>query len=316
MVWRYKFLVLTMMLVVCQHIQMAVSQNLIPNGGFEQYQNCPFNLGQVFQSTGWINPSLGQPDFFHMCSSTSASVPVNNNGYQLAHSDSGYAGIYIYNVGDLREYIEVQMNSPLQQGVCYYFEMYINLGDYYKYTCNTIGAYFSDTLVSMPSWYYNFPFVPQIQNSNPAFPDTASWQLVSGSFTAQGGEQFVIIGNFNTNANSNVMVVNPSGASLCVVQIDDISLTPCSSTGNSELSTEVIKLWPQIFDDFLEITCSDNPAQQKMLKLYDVAGRMVFRKAFASSGKIQLPQLNSGSYIYEVSFDNAVRGRGKLIKNR
>ena len=310
----FRVLLLLTLLQTAPQLKVAVAQNLIPNGGFEQYQNCPFNLGQVFQATGWIDPSFGQPDFFHMCSSTAASVPVNVNGYQPAHSDSGYAGIYIYNVGDMREYIEVQMNTPLQQGVCYYFEMYINLGDYYKYTCNTIGAYFSDTLVSMPTWYTNFPYTPQIQNTNPAYPDTATWQLVSGSFTAQGGEQFVIIGNFNTNANSNVMIVNPSGASLCVVQIDDISLTPCSSIGISEPSSSKIKVWPQLFDDFLEITFSDQLNQPGMLQLYDVSGRMVFRTTFTASGRIQLPVLNSGSYVYEVSSNNTVNARGKLIK--
>lgn len=308
-------LLLTMLFAVTHQLHTAHAQNLIPNGGFEQHQFCPFNLGQVYQANGWIDPSLGQPDFFHMCSSSATGVPVNANGYQPAHGDSGYAGIYTYNVGDMREYIEVQLNIPLQQGVCYYFEMYINLGNYYKYSCNSIGAYFSDTLVSMPSWYTNFPFIPQIQNTNPAFPDTVNWQLVSGSFTAQGGEQFVIIGNFNTNANSNVIIANPSGASICMVHIDDISLIPCSSTGHAEVAAEAINVSPSLFNDFLEVTYPDELMQTGTLQLYDISGRLTFSTVVNSSAKVNLPQLKPGVYFFELRFENGVNKRGKLVKS-
>ena len=46
---------------------LALSQNLVPNGGFESMTACPEEKGEIEKASGWINPNEANPDFFHEC---------------------------------------------------------------------------------------------------------------------------------------------------------------------------------------------------------------------------------------------------------
>jgi hypothetical protein len=62
----------------------------------------------------------------------------------------------------------------------------------------SIGAYIS---VTAPSSAVNtpLPFTPQVVSTG-SVNATTGWTLISGIYTAIGGEQFITIGNFNTDA--------------------------------------------------------------------------------------------------------------------
>lgn len=65
-------------------VKPAASQNLFPNGGFEQYDQCPTYSSQINRCTGW-DSCIGTADFYH-CSyygwSTIGSygIPATGNG--------------------------------------------------------------------------------------------------------------------------------------------------------------------------------------------------------------------------------------------
>jgi hypothetical protein len=137
------------------------AQNLVPNGDFEQYSNCPVGFGQIDSLLYWFNPCIppyggsgtlsGSSDYFNACNDTAGvNVPYSSFGFQLAHSNNGFAGLALFfiNISNFREYIEVPLTSPLIANNCYYFEMYVSLANNSGYTADTIGAYFSDTIVS------------------------------------------------------------------------------------------------------------------------------------------------------------------------
>lgn len=42
---------------------------------------------------------------------------------------------------------------------------------------------------------------------NQAFSDTTQWTQIQGCFTANGGEQYITIGNFNYNVNTDTLYV-------------------------------------------------------------------------------------------------------------
>ncbi|UPT67636.1 MAG: hypothetical protein M0D57_02910 [Sphingobacteriales bacterium JAD_PAG50586_3] len=68
------------------------AQNLIQNGGFEEYDYCPVNLGEI-PIKYWYSPTLNTPDYFHSCvSNNDNDVPNNNFGWQFAQQGEGYVG--------------------------------------------------------------------------------------------------------------------------------------------------------------------------------------------------------------------------------
>ena len=79
------------------------AQNLVPNGDFEKYNNCPKNLAEIDFSPsflsfptvqGWVCPTFGTSDYYNACAAgTMAGVPLNVAGYRTAHSGSAYAGM-------------------------------------------------------------------------------------------------------------------------------------------------------------------------------------------------------------------------------
>ena len=64
----------------------AHGQNLVPNGSFEEYGECPNNGAQIDRAIGW-SAFRRSPDYFNSCDEGSvASVPFNFIGEQFAAS--------------------------------------------------------------------------------------------------------------------------------------------------------------------------------------------------------------------------------------
>lgn len=207
----------------------SYSQNLIPNPSFEDTVSCPTNVGNLNHTYSWIAPSTGSPDYFNSCTGNlSVSVPHNIQGFQYAHGGDAYVGIAIYAAQGVtyREYIEVQIDTPLLANKCYHFEMYCNQGNRSQYTTDAIGVYFSDTMISGITSSSELQLIPQIENSTGNYLDTLNWTLVSGTYTANGGENYIIIGNFKNDSNTVAIFNNGNGLSPGTYSyIDDVLLT-------------------------------------------------------------------------------------------
>jgi hypothetical protein len=291
-------------------------QNLVPNGNFEQYTSCPTAPNQVYTSLFWINPSGSSPDYFNQCtSSPEVGIPNNWAGFQQAKSGVAYCGIGVYvqppHPLNYRENLEVPLVSSLVANSCYYFEMYINLGDTCKYTTDKIGVYFTDTLVTSGNWE-NLPYTPQINNSTGNMPDTMNWILVNGTYTATGGESYIVIGNFNSDINTDSMVVNFNGAHHAYVYIDDVSLTLCTGINSRDNSTG-INVYPNPAIDKLIITAVNNDLLEIILQ--DMSSRKILQQKFINAISINTAQFAKGIYLYEVRNKNGVVKKGKVVKD-
>jgi len=305
-------------------------QNLVPNGNFEQYSGCPIWNSQLDSVLFWINPAVpptgGTPDYFNQCaySFSGVSVPYNFPGYQLAHSGVAYCGLGIY--GDAsttmnwHEYVEVPLTSSLIANSCYQFEMYINNSNVNRFTSDDIGVYFSDTVISGINNWFQLPFTPQIVNTPGVFPDTLNWTLVSGNYTAAGGESFIIIGNYKANVNTTLVVSNNS-ASLETVYfyIDDVSLTPTPCTGIEEYNPQTeINIYPNPATDFtiIEYTLPQGEYTGEII-FFDMQGNEI--KHFTVDRmfdhlRISTYDLPAGTYIYTLQTSKGISGSRKMIK--
>ncbi len=213
------------------------AQNLVPNAGFESYSACPVFASQLDSAVPWFNPTAGTPEFYHACAAYSSGVSVPQQytgGFQYARSGSGYAGLYTYNnyVADMREYAEIQLISPLVTGICYYFEMYVNVPNNFSLASDGIGALFVQGALHANSAKV-IPQSPQIENPvGNVLTDTAGWTKIAGYFTADGGEDHLIIGNFRDDDHTITTVVNPNCWYLhaAYLLIDDVLLQPVEGT--------------------------------------------------------------------------------------
>ncbi len=227
--------------VLCGLFFLSQAQNLVPNPSFEFFVSCPNNQDQLFKATPWLSPTGTTPDYYNACTSSIVSVPTNWYGFQNARTGSAYAGFasYYYCNFNCREYIEAPLLDTLLPGRKYCVSFYVSLADSSFNGIAPIGAYLSDTIVNNLATVEYLQVTPQI--SSPALipiSDTLNWILVSGSFIANGGEKFIIIGTFVTDTNLTIDTVRTSFLPIekfAYYYIDDISVTeviPCNSNTN------------------------------------------------------------------------------------
>ena len=101
----------------------AQAVNLVPNPSFESYVSCPTSFSQIYQAAPWDTPTTGTPDFLNACAPVvfpSVNVPLNEQGYEFAHTGVGYAGLIPLSAApDYREYIQAPLTSPLVASSAY-----------------------------------------------------------------------------------------------------------------------------------------------------------------------------------------------------
>ncbi len=128
-----------------------------------------------------------------------------------------------------RGYPRNSLKQTLQIGHNYCVKIYYNVTDQSSYGVDGLGAYFGDnstdtmTQCDKPITY----LTPQIQNPNNNFiTDTAHWALLTGIFTANGTEKYMMLGNFKSDVTTNSVMINPTNLPLifCDVIYDDVSV--------------------------------------------------------------------------------------------
>lgn len=298
---------------------LSLAQNLVLNPSFEDTLFCPYGASAISVAFPWFQPSLqgSSSDLFNPCSfPATVGVPYNFTGFQFPRTGEGYAGIYC-NVDSLniREYIEGKLESPLLAGNIYCVSFYVSLADTAMFAISKIGAYLSqDSLLY--SGYDAITFVtPQIENTaNNFLTSKTDWMEVYGTFTANGGENFITIGNFNNPSNTPTLPViggvNVSG----YYYIDDVSVINCDSLQsiNKYNIKDKINVYPNPFSETLNIKI-DNSLQYEFL-LYDLGSRLCVNYTFTNSMKMYLEPLAKGMYFYELRSPNGNIEYGKVIK--
>jgi hypothetical protein len=218
------------------------AQNLVPNGDFEIYSQCPNFISQIIRATGWINGATKTtPDYFNSCSSysTGVNMPYTTAGYQNDFlGGNAYAGIYTFNKGfpnDAREYIQIKLTDTLMPGTKYLISMYVNNSDAFDYCVATLGMYLTTGPIQAPSnlGFINVPN-PQVKHSS-TIKDTISWTLVQDTMIGNG-ELYLTIGNFSYDSLSDTLKITGNGMFYGAtynfidgVSIYDVTLGSCHS---------------------------------------------------------------------------------------
>jgi hypothetical protein len=157
------------------------------------------------------------------------------------------------------------------------------------------------------------PFIPQISNNISTIFDTLTWKLVSGDYTATGGEAYLTIGNFKNDANTNVITTDTSGIHVLYCFIDDVSLTTCTTGINEQNEVAALTIYPNPFSDKIIFSINNNELSE--ITLCDITSRKIVHQKFLSSVSINTEQLSKGIYLYEVRNKNGVVKKGKVVKD-
>src|ERR1051326_874153 len=197
----------------------SFAQNLVPNPSFEQYDTCPNYYSQIYHAIPWFHPTAGTSDYFNVCIDTSAiygnylGVPQNFIGNQNTKTGTAYAGEFLtYEYLDYKEYIEVKLTTPLQIGTKYFVSFYVSLSDSSFYATDNIGACFSVDTLKGDTLLTNTPHI--VNPLGNFIANKSLWTAVYGSFIADSAYQYVTIGNFKNDANTDTVYVGAGGSAL------------------------------------------------------------------------------------------------------
>jgi outer membrane protein OmpA-like peptidoglycan-associated protein len=196
--------IIGVVLTLC--LGLVQAQNLVPNPGFESYQQCPGTFSQApheFRVEGWRSATLGTPDYFNTCSNGEANVPHNWAGVSDACEGKGYAGIYTWSNADscYREYLQCTLTEPLIKDSVYQISFRYKLSSYSKYSIDRMGLFISNRTPGQRSddVLRIDPTLSVIRDSA-LTRSTGLWEKAQMAYKASGGEQYVTIGNFFDNA--------------------------------------------------------------------------------------------------------------------
>lgn len=294
------------------HFSGFSQQNLVQNGSFEEYYQCP-DVGNVPLSeyvAYWQNGgNWDTPDFFHPCSNIPGNtVPCNWRGCQFPINGDSYVGLWTFSshhpdIG--REYIQTELTQPLQPGIRYIISFHVSLAEEYGgYAISSIGAALTETMPDTLLGGYLLDAEPQVLH-NPIIPitDTANWVLISDTVRSRGDyERYLTIGNFNTDEESDTLFFNPSAqvAQLSYYFIDNVSVVP------------IDRIPDNVAEQPLQYSIYPNPATYKLrvesqaplaqVKVTDLAGRTSIQQTFRQAQgdvSVDVSSLPSGIYLLE-----------------
>ena len=307
-----------------------ITQNLIQNGSFEKTTN-PNCLVNPYNYLDYWQP-IGSPDYFNaLCTNGGYKVPANGFGISYPLNGNAYCGIAIYyRTSEAKEYIQQYLSSPLVSSKIYYVSFYVSLSDRVTYSVKNIGAYFSVTQPTVVGNTY-FSATPQVENQTGYLTDTIGWTKIEGYFTAQGGEQYITIGNFHSIINTDTLYTStidpfPSDPGTAYYYIDSVSLYDALTmpTGLSELKDETrFRLYPNPTVGNLTLALSNistslNAGRERkgqrdyLIKIYDVLGRKV--KALEYETEFDISDLEKGIYFLSLYKNATLIGTRKVVK--
>ncbi|MBC8045499.1 MAG: gliding motility-associated C-terminal domain-containing protein [Fimbriimonadaceae bacterium] len=231
--------------------QLFAQYNICPNPSFEDYNDCPeyysnIDLDDDTFVDEWLRPNSATSDYFHGCSSSGSVVDVPNeyfSDYQHARTGNAFAGFFLYVYSHLwREYVQAKFIEPMVADECYYIEFWVACahttedfeGGVMNYTSDDFGANISDERPYEPFNAGEIDYIPQIENPEGSYlTDTSIWYKVCGFYQAAGGEEWITIGNFKGDDETDFIPIIDDGGDpyneYVYVFIDDVLVTPLDS---------------------------------------------------------------------------------------
>ncbi|MFT4681360.1 MAG: hypothetical protein ACI9YU_001205 [Flavobacteriales bacterium] len=316
------------LILLCSAI-CGAQENLVPDPSFEENVNCPFLGGQLWMLPEWdLVRGGGSVDYYHSCAQDCCNWYGNRNGSQEPRTGNGYINILLQHnnhtfPGTIEgNFIGNGLTDTLKAGHRYDVELFVSLIDSGRYACRNIGVHFSDgqpiddvdTLLILE---------PQVGYEGPFLTDKENWVEISGSFIAEGGENYLTIGNFDGAENSDTLNLNEGGTDpttdyweIAAYFLDDVSVVEDTSYhvgvgpfGSAQGPS--VKLWPNPVQEALRIEVK--PRVKHGVTVVDIMGREILRCAL-NDGSVDVSGLENGVYFINIQFEDGREVSRKFVK--
>lgn len=308
---------------------LSVAQNIVVNGGFEDLESCPQSPGRLYLATPWRS-GQGSVDLMNVCGIGEWTIPTNRGGGQWPNNGSGYARFATFSsiFDNARELLWQPIRYKLVAGEQYYFEMYVSLCDSLAYATHNMGIVFEDTILDdqfLLECLFQCPPVVENTSANPLTSKTG-WIKVSGTFTAEGGEKYIHIGNLRNDSASEIEHVGGGVGNEqytweeSAYYIDDVWLSHVDSmhyvsvNEGLGMSNHGLEVWPNPTGEVFTVK-SGKP--HETLTLYDMTGRDVLESMErALQTVVDVSLLAEGVYVLKLEYDDGTTVSQRVVVQR
>jgi len=222
------------------------AQNLVMNPSFEDTYYYKSGNKTLKFCSNWDFVKVFV-DYYYKDGQENHSCYLNLSGVQEPRTGDGFLVMHLVDrdaketgglaVGELVE--------PLKAGKCYYAEAYLSCADKsVNYTSNFEFIFSDTTFNSTQRNKYFQMLTPAVSNSLDNFiKDKINWVKVSGVFKAEGGEQFILIGNTQKYATT---INNDKSDYTCIYYIDDVSVVELPFCPEDEFSVDSLMVFDNL----------------------------------------------------------------------
>lgn len=235
---KYKLIISVLFVFIFSNTKAQV--NLVSNPSFEDTSKLISPASGQACIRKWNNLDSLRPNncafgLFSLYISSISGLPYSQYYIGYPRNGNNILGLTIYSyypwlpvVPSLRSVASSRLKSKLISNKKYCSKAWTKPSNTEGYFTNGFGIYFDngqlDTIVAKDSsGIYTF-VTPQVQA--PMLNDTSKWTLVSGTFTANGTETHIHLGNWLADS---AMLFQPNIVGSCECEdifIDDVSLIP------------------------------------------------------------------------------------------
>ena len=200
---------------------MAMAQiNLVQNPSFEDTVNCSIYVPGMLKAQYWYNPNMATPDIWDCDLDRECGIAMDPDHwataqlYQPSHDGLRHAGIYTWfgpGSSNTRDYIMTRLNEPLLTGHEYTVSLWYARQRTFIYAVDHIGVWFGmDSIYeATPNWLNVTPQVKLRDPDHEYLTEDQEWTELTDTYIAQGGEQWMVIGNFDVADSVNEISLGP-----------------------------------------------------------------------------------------------------------
>jgi hypothetical protein len=287
----------------------------VPNPSFEEFTDCPLGVSELENlCENWVGWSES-PDYYNVCNNdlnNSVGIPENIIGFQEPLSGAAYSGLgtYAFTDPNIREYIAVELIEELVVGEEYYLMFFASLydgGSQSNFHCATshIGLRFFDD----PEYDSDFnPFTPDNfahLDYEEILLDSESWVKIDGWITADQAYNWLAIGNFFTDENTEIEILDEGPECFGIYYIENVCVSQNQSDCDQLLNTEVtenimdISIYPNPSSTILNIESDELITE---IWISDMTGRLVQAIVVKDINRIvlEISEYSSGIYHLKV----------------
>ena len=309
--------------------------NLVINPGFEDtiVWNGQLSLENMIPPWFGYQPS---PDYL---SKSYASIALHSQDssfgwkYCTPHSGSGFVGQFlIVKAQNGQEYFGGKLFVPLKEGrrycVQYFLKRATRVYGTENWASDGFGIYFSKDSIVSTGWETP-PYAPQVKNPDGNVIYDTSWIAMSGSFIAEGGERYFIVGNFKDADQTTFDPPSPyastyyffddfsvwycDSSTITEIEIDPLlphqHLPPDTADGNPELPLIIPNLLSVYGNSIWQI---GNLQPNTEVTIYNALGQLVYHTVDYANN-LNAAGLAAGMYLYRISRADKENVIGKLV---